>query len=1136
MSAGKDVKLLFERERKISSLARIYHRKLETLLIYINIPSKKKGTISFDDFFNINEICSYINTIHSVESEEVGKRYGSDKNNRRTKKKDDSRGESANTYGSDYNVQNNKDGINSTDEEILSDKNTNNTNNDENDVIIIKTDTDIFIKNLLIFLNNLIVLYFSRSNLVDVCINRRSYNKCGFYACDNIFLNNLNKSKYKIDIKNKNIYLREYYDLFCSTKCMNFNLYLLKQIIHNSRNSTESINLKKKCQLIHIMFLTFFPFFKFHDITYLFNNIDNLKIVNNKIYIQDYGKQLNINEKRGNEQQPVHQNLGQNEKKGNTSNQHNDHTHLNMLTNPDSVYIEIVEKQNDDIANVKGNSTVVVNGHIERGAHQGKEQITSAAGASNGTGKRIESEAALEAASEVEDLEGDLATNIGVNVPKMNEIIVEPPLSRNNSNSKTCNEKKVRKSKNVSFNEDIKLFKYHKDERVNEYTIGRTCLGKDAKEENVMIKLGGKLKNCKYLEFEENSNILTQTFFKFNENMCNKLIEEVDRNLFKSTKVNETDRKWNNKELPKKFSKLLLPSKNEKAVNSNKHDSNNSTCTVNKKENQEINENINEGLNNKIDDVIISKNDSDNMNEKICNEEKTDGDEEAFIKISKTDEREKKKNENITDDEMNTICEQVRNGTYVNKKYSFDNILQQTKLDESKIIGFNYGKEDFIKIASQKMNEINLKHDKEKKEKKIILLNTLNENKISVSNNLHTRSENCKDTYQDGSANEELMIEEKTNDEKTNDEKTNDEKTNDEKTNDEKTNDEKTNDAKTNDEKTNDEKTNDAKTNDEKTNDEKLQTNGNKCSYFNENKRDYDEVVTGICEAGVNNTEMRSNNDKGEQKMSIDNEDEEEQKMSSDIDEEEQKMSIDNEDEEQIQLQNLLMEKKKKIREEYIEKFKTNFPSLFGGLYIDQKKSGKCANKVDDGKLCTDEIRDDELRDDAKFGEDTKGPQKCNNKYVYSTSTGSAYEDMSLYIVLWDIFTSNISKYTVHFFQKSELIIPKSLNEVERARKNEFLYNISQYMPIYINSISSIILNICRTFLFHKPLFPFKKIIYKSIICVIASAIIKHKAELIPACELKNIKKAEDYLKFENNIDEEELNELSVLFFQNNFY
>lgn len=122
------------------------------------------------------------------------------------------------------------------------------------------------------------------------------------------------------------------------------------------------------------------------------------------------------------------------------------------------------------------------------------------------------------------------------------------------------------------------------------------------------------------------------------------------------------------------------------------------------------------------------------------------------------------------------------------------------------------------------------------------------------------------------------------------------------------------------------------------------------------------------------------------------------------------------------------------------------------------------------------------------------------------------------------------------FFEKNEFIVPKAINEEERKRRNEFIYNISQNMPIYINCISSIIVNICRTFLFHKPLIPFKKVIYKSIICVIAMAIKLHKPHLIPSSEMLNIKKAEDYLIIENKIDQEELNELCVLFFQNNFY
>ncbi|CAD2085334.1 conserved Plasmodium protein, unknown function [Plasmodium vinckei lentum] len=833
-----------QRERNITNLSKIYHRKLETLLIYINIPKKKKDYICYDDFFNnIKDVCSYINTIST--SEEV-----------------------------------------ENSDNILEDKN-----------IKINADKNIFIKNLLIFLNNLISLYLSKSDLIDVCINRRGYNKCGFYACDNIFLNNINKSKYKIDTKNKHIYLREYYDIFCSANCMNYNLYLIKEIINNNKNNKENVNLKKKCQLIHIMLLTFFPFFKLYDINFLFNNIDQVQIVNNKISF--------INE----------------------------------------VTLETLEKTD------------------------------------------------LSKPDEVND------TKMKNESPKLD---VNSKLNGTNEKGETVVKKKT---KSVSFSDDIKMFRYFKDDCVNEYSIDKSYIDKS------------KIKS-------ETSNDVLE---KEDTNVCDKAGKEVQE-------------------------------KESAGSGSPKEESDSEKS---EKMNDELNQNST----------------SEERNEK--REDFENGEKGENVEGSKKGES---INGCLHEDEMNKIYEQVRNSMIFNKKYSFENIWKQTTLDGTKMIGFDYTKEEMINTASQKMNEINLKLNKEKQEKKVILLNSSSKKQTTLtSNNL------AKENTDDKKSNVEML---------------------------------------------------DSNIVQTQSNSEDLlpeKSNINEVSILKKNSVNQDENNIDDEPIAAGSNDELATTDKHDDPSEV--------SEPSELDEVEM-----------AEIESILMERRQKIKEEYFENFKNPISAYFDDpcAITEEQESesfkendfeskvdvkNKLSEEIEDAETVESEISDDDtletdIADDNKNDRD----EVVTNKYLHSAKGGNLYENMSLYVVLWDIFTSNISKYTVYFFENSEFIIPKSINDAEKERKNEFINNISKYIPIYVNFLSSIILNVCRTFLFHKPLLPFKKVIYKSIICVIVVAIKKHKEELIPKCEHNNIKLAEDYLIQENKIEGDELNDLSMLFFQNNFY
>ncbi|SCL97879.1 conserved Plasmodium protein, unknown function [Plasmodium chabaudi chabaudi] len=831
-----------QRERNITNLSKIYHRKLEALLIYINIPKKKKDYICYNDFFsNIKDVCSYINTISK--SEEV------------------------------ENCDN-----------ILEDKD-----------IKINADKNIFIKNLLIFLNNLISLYLSKSDLIDVCINRRGYNKCGFYACDNVFLNNINKSKYKIDTKNKHIYLREYYDIFCSANCMNYNLYLIKEIINNNKNNKENINLKKKCQLIHIMLLTFFPFFKLYDINFLFNNIDQLQIVNNKI------------------------------------------SFINGVTS------ETFEKTD----------------------HSKPDEVND--------------------------------TKIKNEIPKFD---VNNKLNGTNEKRETVVKKKT---KSVSFSDDIKMFRYFKDDCVNEYSIDKAHI--------------------------DQTKIKSET--------SNRLFEQVDTNV-----CDEAGKEVEEKEAAESGSPKEEP-----------NDENGQEKGQEKPEEKR-----------------------DDLNQQGTSEERNEKREDF-----EGSEKGESANGCLHEDEMNKIYEQVRNSMIFNKKYSFENIWKQTTLDGTKMIGFDYTKEEMINTASQKMNEINLKLNKQ--EKKVILLNSSSKKQTTLTSN-NLAKENTDDKKSSIEMLDSNLVQTQSNSENPIPEK----------------------------------------------------SNLNEVSILKKNSVDTDEKKVDDETVTVDNNDELATTDKHDEPSEVSEPPE--------LDEVEM-----------AEIENILMERRQKIKEEYFENFKNPISAFFDDpcpITEEQEepenlKENDFESKVDVKNKLSEEIEDaetveSEISDDDTLETDIADDNKNNrdevvtNKYLHSAKGGNLYENMSLYVVLWDIFTSNISKYTVYFFEKSEFIIPKSINDAEKERKNEFINNISKYIPIYVNFLSSIILNVCRTFLFHKPLLPFKKVIYKSIICVIVVAIKKHKEELIPKCEHNNIKLAEDYLIQENKIEGDELNDLSMLFFQNHFY
>ncbi|ETW51709.1 hypothetical protein PFMALIP_00289 [Plasmodium falciparum MaliPS096_E11] len=759
----ESAKSLYEKEKKIQALSKIYHIKFETLLIYIIIPKTTTKSLCYKDFFDdLIEIKKYINIEENDECVKTHVKVNEEIQQRKT----------------------NHDNIN---------------NND------IQGDKNIFIKNLLVFINNLIILYFSKSDLIDVCINRRSYNKCGFYACDNTFLNNINRSKYKIDTKSKRIYLREYYDLFCSTNCMNYNLGLLKLINQNNKNNTEEINYKKKSQLIHIMFLTFFPFFKLYNLTDLLNNINKYDIQCNKIC----KIQTNINTQSIDLQQTDNNIIKMNK------------TNERKETKKKKIY--------NHVTNIK----------IKEHYHDKKQVFIQEN--SKDTSYIVKKK--------------DKSKYILIN-NKNNNMEHKKSILKNKKDNQENTQKT--NSKNVSFNQNIKLYQYNKDDHVDSYSIHDTSVDLQNKDERKIKK-----------NFKETTKRKKKKFYMEN----------------KFNPFNIEDYKYTNFHINYNSIKELK---------------------------------------------------------------------EPFERYIDND-----------------------------KKYEEHNIQIEDKLIKSCNI-INNNNESVLNKCAHVLNLLSADEHRGKKEEK------------------------CDD----------III------------------------------------------------------------------NEEEC----EKTKEADHRV--------------------------------------------------NEDTDDIKLQALLLEKKEKIREEYIQTFKSDI-SINMKLQDNDKHEYENFNHLEDDESTYDDLSYDHFTDDELENKNcfSNNVVKMNeNKYIYGRNNGLVYENLSLYVVLWDIFTNNISKYTVHFFEKNEFIVPKAINEEERKRRNEFIYNISQNMPIYINCISSIIVNICRTFLFHKPLIPFKKVIYKSIICVIAMAIKLHKPHLIPSSEMLNIKKAEDYLIIENKIDQEELNELCVLFFQNNFY
>ncbi|ETW38973.1 hypothetical protein PFTANZ_00317 [Plasmodium falciparum Tanzania (2000708)] len=581
----ESAKSLYEKEKKIQALSKIYHIKFETLLIYIIIPKTTTKSLCYKDFFDdLIEIKKYINIeendecvkTHVKVNEEIQQRKTNHDNINNNDVNDDNINNNpinddniSNNHIDDDNINNNHindDNINNNDvnddninnNHHIDDDNINNNhinddninNNDVNDDNInnnhinddninnnhinddninnnycnndvydnisnvhiicnnspkkekekenveyqeIQGDKNIFIKNLLVFINNLIILYFSKSDLIDVCINRRSYNKCGFYACDNTFLNNINRSKYKIDTKSKRIYLREYYDLFCSTNCMNYNLGLLKLINQNNKNNTEEINYKKKSQLIHIMFLTFFPFFKLYNLTDLLNNINKYDIQCNKIC----KIQTNINTQSIDLQQTDNNIIKMNK------------TNERKETKKKKIY--------NHVTNIK----------IKEHYHDKKQVFIQEN--SKDTSYIVKKK--------------DKSKYILIN-NKNNNMEHKKSILKNKKDNQENTQKT--NSKNVSFNQNIKLYQYNKDDHVDSYSIHDTSVDLQNKDERKIkknFKETTKRKKKKfYMENKFNPfNIedYKYTNFHINYNSIKELKEPFERYIDNDKKYEE---------------------------------------------------------------------------------------------------------------------------------------------------------------------------------------------------------------------------------------------------------------------------------------------------------------------------------------------------------------------------------------------------------------------------------------------------------------------------------------------------------------------------------------------------------------------------------------------------------------------
>ncbi|EDL43180.1 hypothetical protein, conserved [Plasmodium vivax] len=1024
-------KNLLEREAKLNHLAKIFHRKLETLLIYIRVPNKKQEKLFFDDFFNVEEVSAYINTV------EEGQQCAERRAEQRVEGRADQRADRA-CSGESLNL------------------------NAENEI---KSNKDIFIKNLLIFLNNLIALYFSKSNLIDVCINRRSFNKCGFYACDNVFLNDPKKGKYKIDAKSRSIYLREYYDLFCSASCMNYNLHLLREIAKNGKNGTTAKgggtevgggvgrnNLKTKCQLIYIMFLTFFPIFKFHDINVLLNNLEFVRIQNNRIFLEPGGGGLDGKDK-GEAGHPEGRKATKGDEKGCTVRAvEGDEKGCTVRAVEGEVkqrtrqlrktlFPVIVEKR-------EGGEDSEGEGVAEEGvAEEGvaEEGVAEEGVAEEGVAEEevTEEEATEETTEEATEEEATEVSPTGSSPsgPDEKKLMILPlresfrryvavnPEEEKNSNEEadSCPKRergKANKSKSVRFNEDVQRYEYFKDERVDVYSVARTSM-----------------------EATQGGDSLPG--------------EEEDR---------------------RKDHPGVSPEGGE--------------TTEGEGPGEETN-----GLS------VTPQHDGDeNLEEATSAEAAGEG--------------------NPSDGEMAQVYEQVRQSIFTNRKHFFEDVLGKTLFDSSRVIGFDYeggeeqqrqrqqreeeedkeeekehqqeqqqqqrgDKEEEKHLrtsAAQRMSEINLKHDRERKGRRIVLLSQPGGG--AAARAIPQASEGGGEP-DDGEAEAKGVM--------------------------------------------SGEKDDAAPGGDEK-DDAALGGDKEDAATPADGKKDDATPVDGKREDaplyGGEEEDAPPYRGEGEEAAPSGG----------------QVAPASDSEEDTAKLHNLLMEKKKKISEQYDEAFNRGMaPFLFAGAAGEsggeecpgdllKGKDKSADDEPSDDEPSDDEPSDDEPADVEPSDEEQLQQVKKQSKYTYGTDKCSAYDDMSLYVVLWDILTGVISKYTVHYFEKGEFVIPKCPTEVERDRKNEFLRNVSEHMPRTIHPIAPIIFNVCQTFSFGKPLLPFKKIVYESIIYIIAAALGRHKVELIPSGEMGNIRRAEEFLTVENGMDGEELDELATLFYQHVYY
>ncbi|CAA9986709.1 conserved Plasmodium protein, unknown function [Plasmodium knowlesi strain H] len=964
---------LLQGEAKLNSLARIFHRKLETLLIYIRVPKKKQGKLFFDDFFNVEEVSAFINTL--VDDEQHGDGGHGDHQADRS-----CSGESLNL-------------------------------NADNEI---KTSKDIFIKNLLIFLNNLIVLYFSKSNLIDVCINRRSFNKCGFYACDNLFLNTPKRGKYKIDAESRNIYLREYYDLFCSASCMNYNLHLLKEIAKNGNNAKGGkgggTNLKTKCQLIYIMFLTFFPIFKFHDINVLLNNLEHVYIQNNQIFLKPGGGGK------------VEMNGRDKEDSG--------HTDGKEATNGgDKVYtIRTGKDKVNRGTNELGKTLFPIIVEKKEGFEDSEDKITEEFPEGNASNKNaisthVMSNHEQEAETNKPGRDGIITLPLEESLGGYGQVKKEEnPTSGKVDSCPKGEEAKSSKSKNVRFNKDVQLYEYMRDERVDVYSVLGSSMG--ANQVGRSFQVDGS---------------------------------PPSRDILYEDSLSGTDK-------PRREVHASVPSEqnDNTIIEGPGGDKSERSVTLQRPSNEKM-----EGT----------------MSGEGVSEGKT------------------------SDDEMTEVYEQVRQSIFTNRKHFFDDILGKTLFDPNKVIGFDYEgkdnrqdnrqdnrhewknemvkdegkqvgqteekgteqvedektKRDLRVCAAQRMSEINLKHDRERKGRRIILLSspifegTIRGNPQTKEDEGASGNDKIKDMDMDDMDDMGDVMEE--------------------------------------------EKREDAAAGDDEKEDGTVPLDG---------KEDDTVPVDG------KNNDNAAADGENEDTSSYDDKD-------ATASGEGNTPAVDTEEDKE-ELENLLIKKKEKIGEQYDMAFNRCMPlSLLA---------------EEDGESKGENWTEDHLKEEDKSSDDEEQVKRGQNKYTYSTDKCSAYENMSsLYVVLWDILTGIISKYTVYYFRRSEFIIPKCPTEEERDRKNEFMRNISQNMPQSIHhSIAPIVLNVCQTFFFNKPLLPFKKIIYESIIYVIAAALGRHKVELIPSEEMENIQKTENFFTLENGMDKEELDELTMLFYQHLYY